>query len=200
VPPQQPDRPPDVFDDVLRFSAHDSDPLNGLDVAIVRGSRNLRFAAERRHARTLAMSNDATRARLIGTWKLVSVINEDVSTGKKTDYFGPNPAGFINYAPDGRMLVINARSDRKRPKGASPTPEEAIDLFRSVLAYAGTYTVDGNVVTHHIDCSWNESWTGTHQKRIARFEGERVHLSTEPTPDSVDGKLSVRTMTWEKLK
>ncbi len=146
------------------------------------------------------MNDEATRARLIGTWKLVSVVNEDMATGRKSDYFGPNPAGFINYGPDGRMIVINARSDRKRPKGASATPEEAADLFKSVLAYAGTYTIDGNTVTHHIDCSWNELWTGTHQKRLARFEGNRVHLSTEPTPDPVSGTMSVRTMTWEKLK
>ena len=43
-------------------------------------------------------------------------------------------------------------------------------------------------------------WGGTAQKRHARFDGERVHLSTEPTPDPVSGKMSVRTMTWEKVK
>jgi hypothetical protein len=146
------------------------------------------------------MNNEATRARLIGTWKLVSVINEDVATGSKVDYFGPNPDGYINYGPDGRMIVINVRSDRRRPKGASPTPEEAVALFRSVLAYAGTYTIEGNEVTHHVDISWNEVWTGTKQTRIARFDGDRVHLSTKPTPDPVDGRMSVRTMTWTKLK
>jgi Lipocalin-like domain len=146
------------------------------------------------------MDNDGTRTRLIGTWKLVSVINHDIASGQKSDYFGPHPAGFINYGPDGRMIVINARSNRQRPKGPSPTPQEALDLFRSVLAYAGTYTIEGNEVTHHVDCSWNESWTGTHQTRTARFEDDRVHLSTKPTPDPVDGRLSVRTMTWEKVK
>ena len=145
------------------------------------------------------MNNEATRTHLIGTWKLVSVINEDVASGAKSDYFGPEPQGYINYGPDGRMIVINARSDRKRPKGASPTPEEAAELFRGVLAYAGTYSIDGNTVTHHIDCAWNEIWAGTHQKRIARFDGNRVHLSTEPTPDPVNGRMSVRTMTWEKM-
>jgi hypothetical protein len=146
------------------------------------------------------MENQTALARLIGTWKLVSVVNEDVATGKKSDYFGPNPDGYINYGPDGRMIVINTRGDRNRPKGASPTAEEAAELFRGVLAYAGTYTIEGNVVTHHIDISWNEAWTGTHQERIARFDGNRVQLSTKPTPDPVDGRLSVRTMTWEKMK
>ena len=146
------------------------------------------------------MQNNAARARLIGTWKLVSVVNEDVSTGAKTDYFGPNPAGYINYGPDGRMIVINARSDRQKPAGASPTPEEAVELFKGVLAYAGTYTIDGNEVTHHVDISWNEAWTGTYQTRIARFDGDRVHLFTKPSRDPVNGRMSVRTMTWEKMK
>ena len=146
------------------------------------------------------MENQTTRARLIGTWKLVSVINEDVATGKKSDYFGPNPDGYINYGPDGRMIVINTRTDRKKPAGASPTPAEAADLFKSVLAYAGTYTIEGNKVTHHVDISWNEAWSGTHQTRIARFDGDRVHLSTQPTADPVNGRRSVRTMTGEKMK
>ena len=147
------------------------------------------------------MENEATRARLIGTWKLVSVINEDVSTGQKERLFRAK-SGRLHQLRAGRAhdRDQHARATAKGRKGASPTPEEAADLFRGVLAYAGTYTIEGNVVTHHIDCSWNPIWGGTHQTRIARFDGDRVHLSTKPTPDPVDGRLSVRTMTWEKMK
>ena len=137
--------------------------------------------------------------RLIGTWKLVSVTAEDVGTGEKRDVWGPDPEGFINYAPDGRMMVINAKSGRTKPSGSAATREEAADLFQSVLAYAGRYTVDGDTVTHHVDISWNEMWTGTKQKRYARFDGNRVHLSTDPNPDPVNGRISVRTITWEKM-
>jgi hypothetical protein len=138
--------------------------------------------------------------RLIGTWKLVSVKARDLDSGQKRDAWGANPVGYINYAPDGRMMVINARSGRAKPKGPAPTPQEAADLFQGMLAYAGTYSVKGNEVTHHVDVSWNEAWTGTDMLRIATFDGERVHLSTRPTPDPVTGRMSVRTMTWEKLK
>jgi Lipocalin-like domain len=65
-----------------------------------------------------------------------------------------------------------------------------------MTSYAGTYTIDGSEITHHVDVSWNESWTGTRQKRFARFEGNRVYLSSPPSPDPVTG---VRTMTWEKV-
>jgi Lipocalin-like domain len=146
------------------------------------------------------MSHDATRGRLIGTWTLVAVVKEDLATGEKTDLWGPNPVGYINYAPDGRMMVINARADRDRPVGPDPTAKEAETLYRGFLAYAGDYTIEGNEITHHVDISWNEAWTGTKQTRTFRFDGDRVDLSTSPSPDPVDGRMSVRTMTWEKLK
>ena len=137
--------------------------------------------------------------RLIGTWKLVSVVREEVPSGAKVDFFGPEPHGFINYGPDGRMIALITRSGRVKPAGQSPTPAEAEALFRSMLSYAGTYTVEGNEVMHHVDISWNESFTGTDQKRIASFVGDQLQLATVPSRDPVDGKMSVRTMTWQKL-
>src|ERR1051325_4188306 len=145
------------------------------------------------------MGMTSTKERMIGTWRLVATVIEDLSTGIKTHAWGAGPVGFINYGPDGRMMVINVRAGRDKPAGAVPTAAEAAELFKSMLAYAGTYTVDGDTVTHHVDISWNEAWTGTSQVRFARFDGNRVHLSTQPNPDPVDGRMSVRTMTWENL-
>jgi lipocalin-like protein len=145
------------------------------------------------------MSNDQTHQHLLGTWKLVAAVREDIPSGSKTDLLGANPTGYINYAPDGRMMVLNVGSGRRKPAGANATPTEAEALFRSMTSYAGTYSVDGNEITHHVDVSWNESWTGTRQKRFARFEGDRVYLSTPPSPDPLTGTMSVRTMTWEKV-
>jgi hypothetical protein len=137
--------------------------------------------------------------RLIGTWRLVSTVSEDLTTGEKTNTWGPSPSGYINYGRDGRMIVINTGSDRRKPTVA-PSDGESLALFRSMLAYAGTYEVNGNEVTHHVDSSWNEAWTGTKQVRIATFEGDnRVRLATRPAPDPVSGRMSVRTITWEKM-
>jgi hypothetical protein len=145
------------------------------------------------------MSNDDTRRQLLGTWKLIAAVREDIPSGAKTDLLGANPVGYINYAPDGRMMVLNVGGERRRPAGASASAAEAEALFRSMTSYAGTYTLDGNEITHHVEVSWNESWTGTKQKRLARFEGNRVYLSTPPSPDPLTGMTSVRTMTWEKV-
>jgi hypothetical protein len=145
------------------------------------------------------MGMTSTKERMIGTWRLVATVIEDLSTGIKTDAWGAGPVGFINYGPDGRMMVINVRAGRDKPAGAVPTATEAAELFKSMLAYAGTYAVDGDTVTHHVDISWNEAWTGTSQVRKARFDGNRVYLSAEPALDVATGKMSMRTMTWEKV-
>jgi hypothetical protein len=145
------------------------------------------------------MSNDSTRQRLIGTWKLITAVREEISSGTKTEFLGPNPVGYINYGADGRMLVLTVASGRRKPAGPKATSAEVEALFRSMTSYGGTYSIDGNEITHHVDVSWNQSWTGTDQKRVARFEGNRVYLSTPPSLDPITGTMSMRTMTWEKL-
>ena len=145
------------------------------------------------------MSNDQTRAHLLGTWKLLSAVREDVSSGAKTDLLGANPIGYINYANSASASAAVALP----VTGLGRSPPTLITIMRpsgrSMTSYAGTYTIDGSEITHHVDVSWNESCTGTRQKRFARFEGNRVYLSSPPSPDPVTGRTSVRTMTWEKV-
>lgn len=143
--------------------------------------------------------SDPVASRLLGTWKLVSVIREEVPSGATIDLMGPNPQGYITYSADKRMVALLARGDRQKPVANTATPDEAEKLFRSVISYAGTYTIAGNEVTHHVDLSWNESWTGTQQVRIFQFEGNRLSLSTPVSPDPLDGKISIRSLVWEKV-
>ena len=42
-------------------------------------------------------------------------------------------------------------------------------------------------------------FTGTVQRRKVTFEGERMTLSPPPSVDPLDGKMSLRTLTWEKV-
>jgi hypothetical protein len=91
-------------------------------------------------------------------------------------------------------------SGRKKPAANVATAAEAEALFRSMAAYAGTYTVKGNQVIHVPDVSWNETWTGTDQIRDYKFDGEHLLLATAPSPNPFTGKMSVRTLAWEKVK
>jgi Lipocalin-like domain len=74
---------------------------------------------------------------LVGTWRLVSFVGEEVPSGVRSDVMGAHPGGYINYGRDGRMIVIIVGSERRKPAGPVVTPEEAAALMRSMLAYAG---------------------------------------------------------------
>src|SRR6478752_3199762 len=138
--------------------------------------------------------------KLVGTWKLVSGVSEELETGQKTDIYKGTPTGFITYGSDGRVMTIIVDSNRKKPTGAVATSAEAEALFRSMAAYAGNYSIKGNQVIHRPDASWNETWTGTDQIRDYKFDGERLMLATAPSPNPFTGQMSVRTLTWEKVK
>jgi len=69
-----------------------------------------------------------------------------------------------------------------------------------MLAYGGTYKFDGKSMEHHIDISWNEWWTGTTVIRDVRKEGDKLIYTTRPAPFSGDGKMSVTTLIYEKVK
>jgi len=142
---------------------------------------------------------DSAARSLIGTWKLVSISRRDVATGVETDAWGLGAYGYITYGADGRMMTLIVRGGRVAPSGRTASPDEGAALFASMMSYGGTYRLSGDRVIHAIDIAWNESWKGTTQERFIVRDGDRVRLSTPPSPDPVDGVMSVRTITWEKL-
>ena len=144
--------------------------------------------------------NDKLRERLIGTWKLVAAEREEVPSGKKSAFLGESPTGFLHYMPDGRMLALITRAGRKKPAALVANATEAEALIRSMIAYGGRYECIGNEAIHHCDISWNESFTGTVQRRRVTFDGERMILSPPASPDPTEGTLSVRRLVWEKVK
>jgi hypothetical protein len=46
----------------------------------------------------------------------------------------------------------------------------------------------------------NEVWSGTKQVRSVKRDGDRLIYSTPPFPFHTDGKMSVNTLVWEKVK
>jgi len=143
--------------------------------------------------------NKALRGRLIGTWRLLAAEREELASGVKTPFLGENPTGFLHYMPDGRMLALITRAGRKKPAALVANATEAEALIRSMISYGARYECVGNEVHHHCDISWNESFTGTIQKRNVTFDGERMVLSPPPSPDPTDGTVSIRRLVWEKL-
>jgi len=137
---------------------------------------------------------------VVGTWRLVTATRKIVDTGETVDaYGGPKPNGWLNYDKDGRMMVICAYDGRNRPiANDKMTDEDRIKLHKSFFAYAGTYTIEGETITHTIDTSWNEAWTGTAQVRNIEYKNSVITLTMTPFKFNLDGKTSIITLIWEK--
>jgi hypothetical protein len=135
--------------------------------------------------------------QLYGTWRLLSNVREVVGTGERANIFGEAPHGLLTYGRDGRMSAIIVGDNRPKPTDlAKLTDQERAELFKTMVAYAGTFTVEGDRVVHHVDISWNENWTGTAQVRHFRIEGRRLVIRGEQI--GVDGRQIIAVLTWEK--
>ena len=88
---------------------------------------------------------------------MVSWGREFVTTGEKLHALGPDPVGYLTYGADGRVHAIVVSKDRAAPAALPPNNDEKLGLFDSMLAYAGTYTLDSEKVVHHVDISWNQA-------------------------------------------
>ena len=138
---------------------------------------------------------------IVGTYRLISAKRVILATGDTEDSYGKDPVGFITYGRDGRMMGMIVFSNRARAESLDKmTDQQRADLFRTMIAYGGTYIFHGNSVEHHIGISWNELWTGTTVIRDIKKEGDRLVYTTKPAPFPRDGKMSINTLVWEKVK
>jgi hypothetical protein len=137
---------------------------------------------------------------LISTWRLKSHRQEMPETGEVLYPRGDKPQGLLTYTADRRFSIINAPEERAPPKGLGPTDEEALALFKALTAYAGHYSVSGETVTHHVEISWNEAWSGTDQVRRYKLEGDTLTIIAGPSHSPWDGRLTISTLIWDRVR
>jgi hypothetical protein len=92
------------------------------------------------------------------------------------------------------MMALVVHETRSPPK----TDEDRINLHKNMYAYSGRYTIEGDKITHHVDISWNEAWTGSDQVRYFKLEGDILTIKTAPSTNAITGKESVSTLVWER--
>ena len=133
--------------------------------------------------------------RIVGTWKLVSVVHEDAQTGERTSVLGAHPRGYQIVTAGGRWLALVTAQGRTVPQ----TDQERATALQTMISYTGKYRLkDGKVITK-IEAAWNEAWVGTEQVRAYRFEGDRLYLESPPQPHPNIGGRVVRIIaTWDR--
>lgn len=140
---------------------------------------------------------------VVGVWRLVTYKALDPDSGTVIEPFGPAPKGVLHYTAGGRMSALLTAGDRKRFSAGNrinaPAAERA-EAFATSSAYAGTYTLEGDRVTHHVEIATNPDWVGGDQLRYPKIEGNRLTITTPPLPTRPDGKLRVSTLVWERAE
>ena len=86
----------------------------------------------------------ADKDRIVGTWKLVSVVYEDAQTKERTPVLGEHPRGYQIATPEGRWLALVTADGRPVPK----TDEDRAKALRTMIAYSGRYRVRGRQGHH----------------------------------------------------
>jgi hypothetical protein len=137
---------------------------------------------------------------VVGSWRLASWAEVETESKVVRTPFGENPSGVITYTPDGRMSVLIIDSKRKSPAGPKATDAEGVELYQTMIAYSGAYSLDGNKVTHKIEVSWNQAWTGTNQQRFFEVKDDILTIKTPQIISPITGKESVSTLVWERVK
>jgi hypothetical protein len=141
-----------------------------------------------------AVASDS--AKVVGTWKLASFVNDFQDGSDPRGAYGNHPTGYIIFTQDGRMMSIVEAEGRKAPE----TDEQRAAAFRSMISYTGMYRFEGDKFITKVDVSWNPAWVGTEQIRDFKLEGDRLQVISPWVMSPNLGKVTRATVTWERVK
>ena len=135
--------------------------------------------------------------KLVGTWKLVSASSTTLTGERSESPYGAQPAGFLTYTGDGRVSALISYDGRKSLSFGGGSPEEQAEAFKTFLAYAGTYRLDGDKVTHHVEVSSIQNYVDKDLVRSVKFKGDQIILLTPAT--RMNGKTQTIELVWQRL-
>ena len=139
------------------------------------------------------------RQQVIGFWKLASSVVEIQATGQIEPVMGQHPTGYVNFSPEGRVMFILTGEGRKPAK----TIEERADLLSTLVAYTGTYRIEGDRWITKVDVAWNPEWVGTEQARNFKIDGDQQLQVLTPwrvMPNWAEKGMQRSIVTFERSK
>ncbi len=121
-------------------------------------------------------------AELLGSWRLLSAEALNAEGRVVGPLFGAAPSGHLDYAADGTMtvnLIAQGAGAGLTPWG-EPAPLE--------YTYAGSYSVDGDQVRHHVTTASDASLPGQTLRRHFATTGDQLTLWWR-LPHQLQGQL-----------
>ena len=147
----------------------------------------------------LARAQDTNvAANLQGTWTLKSFYMVDEETKDKKFHYGEQPHGTMVLLSNGYMMnVITAQDRMKKPE----TDADRSAAFKTLVAYSGKYTIDGDAFITKVDVAWNEAWVGTDQKRTFKIDGDTLTITSMTQPAvNFDNRMMHGELVWSRVK
>ena len=131
---------------------------------------------------------------VVGIWKLVSYEIEVQATGQRQPVMGQNPTGYVAFMKEGRVFFVLTGEGRKPAK----TDHERAELLNTLVAYTGTYHVEGDKWATKVEVAWNPDWVGTDQVRSFKVEGKQLQVLTpwRVMPNWVDRGMTRSIVTF----
>ena len=109
-----------------------------------------------------------------GAWQLLTYTVEVKETGETFQPMGDKPTGYVIFTPEGR-LSFTLSAEGRQP---ATSDQERAALLSSVIAYTGSYRLEGDRWITQVDVAWNPEWVGTEQTRYFRVEADRLTVTT----------------------
>jgi hypothetical protein len=138
------------------------------------------------------------RPQVQGVWRLVTYEIEIQATGQKEPVMGKNPTGYVIFTPEGRVWFVLTGEGRKPAK----TVQERAELLDSLVAYTGTYSIEGDKWITKVEVAWNPAWVGTEQARSFKVDGDRLSVLTpwRVMPNWAEKGMTRSIITFERVK
>lgn len=116
-------------------------------------------------------------------------------TGDRLQIFDRESIGYAVFEPHGRMMALMTTSGRI--PGSSSAEQAA--LYKSMVAYTGSWAIDGERFVTQVDGAWDPRWVGTEQVRYYAFDGSTLSVRTAPLEHpSFPGQQVVGYIEWER--
>ena len=132
---------------------------------------------------------------LVGVWRLVDFYALSEGDDERTQLLGDDPSGDAVFEPSGRMMAMVTAGNRMTGRSV---PEMA-ELFLSMAAYSGKWSIDDQKFTTVVDVAWDPSWVGTSQIRYYTFDGKILTLRTDPLElAALPGRKAIVYARWER--
>jgi hypothetical protein len=146
---------------------------------------------------SLAYAQDIN-SPIVGLWKLTSNVNKIVATGAMQPLSGEHPIGYQLFTKGGHLIYIQNSENRKRPASASATDAERAALFNSMVAYAGTYKLDGPKVLIHMEA--NGIPNEPDRVYATEISGNKLTLTADRPFTNASGQQIISIRTFERAE